>query len=125
VHLGDTVEWWSFVAWSSVISNGILSTNSIFDTWTHLGLQSDSAVWLWKVSPDAGQMGCVNPLASANPLFRDSTYSNYRDSTVFDSAYSIRCHRVPVPREHSSDTVRLQYVLHKLTSQNFSMVRVT
>jgi len=68
----------------------------------------------------AGQMGCVNPLASANPLFRDSTYSNYRNSTVFDSTYSIRCHRIPVPWEHSSDTVHLQYVLHKLTSQIFS-----
>jgi len=47
---------------------------------------------------------------SANPLFRDSTYSNYRNSTVFDSAYSIRCHRVSVPLEHSAGTVHLQYV---------------
>ena len=40
--------------------------------------------------------------------------------TALDSAYSIRCHRVPVPWEHSTDTVRLQYVLHKTTSPNFS-----
>jgi len=62
----------------------------------------------------------VGTYTSANPLFRDSTYSNYHNSTVFDSTYSICCHMVPVPWEHSSDTVRLQYVLHKVTSQNFS-----
>jgi len=65
------------------------------------------------------------PTSSANPLFQDSTDSNYHNSTVFDSAYSTRYHRVPVPQEPSTDTVHLQYVLHKVTSQNFSMVHVT
>jgi len=57
---------------------------------------------------------------SANPLFQDSTHSNYCNSTVCDSAYSIHCHRVPVPQEHSTDTVHLQYMLHKVTSPNFT-----
>ena len=62
----------------------------------------------------------IERAASANPLFRDSAYSNYHNSTVFDSDYSIRYHRVPVPRESSADTARLQYRLHKVTSQNIS-----
>ena len=79
----------------------------------------DMVDFCWELMESASE--CDNgQTTSANPLFQDSTYSNYRNSTVFDSAYSIRCHRVPVPREHSSDIVRLQYVLHKVTSQNFT-----